>query len=111
MNALNIDPDNYLRIDSFSVPDSARAEFEAAMKRNMDFIAGLSGFRGHHVFHKTSGPTVMNVVTIAVWENRALLEAASAKVLAYYASIGFDPAASIAKWGVRGELGNFAVAP
>jgi antibiotic biosynthesis monooxygenase len=110
MNALHIDATNCLRIDSFSVPDAARAEFEGAMQRNMRFIAEQPGFRGHLVFHKSAGPTSMNIVTIAVWESRAAIEAATEKVRAYYASIGFDPGATLARFGVRAELGNFVVA-
>ena len=95
------------RVDSFSMPDAAREEFEAAMRRNMAFIETLPGFRGHVVLEKTSGPTTFNVVTIAAWESREALEKAAVKVRAYYQKIGFDRSAMLARWGARLELGTF----
>jgi heme-degrading monooxygenase HmoA len=111
MPAIQIDldenPNLYFRIDSFTVPDAARAEFVAAMRRNMAFIETLPGFRGHLVFEKTGGPTSFNLVTIAVWENSEAIEKAGVEVRAYYQKIGFDPPAMMARWGVKGELGNY----
>ncbi len=49
-------PDACFRIDSFTVPDAARAELEATMHRNMDFIRTLPGFLGHVAFEKRAGP-------------------------------------------------------
>lgn len=100
-------PDLRFRIDSFSVPERARAEFEAAMQRNMAFIATLPGFRGHVVFDKVAGPGRFDVVTIAAWESDAALAAAGAQVRAYYAQIGFDPQKMISEWGATGELASF----
>ncbi|HKA90918.1 MAG TPA: antibiotic biosynthesis monooxygenase family protein [Haliangiales bacterium] len=100
-------PDLQFRVDSFFVPDAARAEFEAAMRRNLSFLEKLPGFRGHLVLEKSGGPTSFNVVTIAVWDNPQAIEAAGKDVRAYYQKIGFDLPAQLAKWGVRAELGNF----
>lgn len=111
MHALQIDlesdPTLCFRVDSFFVPDAVRAEFQAQMRRNLEFIAKLSGFRGHLVFEKTGGPTTFNVVTIAVWESRAALDKAGLQVRAHYQQIGFDMPAQLARWGVKAELGNF----
>lgn len=112
MSTITIDPRavpaQQLRVDSFSVPREARAEFEASMRRNLAFISKLAGFQGHVVLEKASGPSAFDIVTIAAWESRAALDAAGAAVRAYYAEIGFDPPAAMARWGVRGELGNYA---
>src|SRR5262245_3209463 len=71
MTAVTIDvdkhPDRCFRIDSFSVPESARAEFEAAMLRNLKYLETLPGFMGHVVFEKADGPTSFNIVTLAAW--------------------------------------------
>jgi hypothetical protein len=77
------------------------------MRRNEAFLETLPGFRGHIVLEKTGGPTTFNVVTIAAWESREAHEAAKAKVRSYYLSIGFDPSAMMAHWGVRAERGEF----
>jgi heme-degrading monooxygenase HmoA len=107
---LDADPDLQFRIDNFSVPEEARAEFEQAMHRNLAFLETLPGFRGHLMFEKTDGPTAFNVATIAVWQSREAIEAAGAKVRAYYESIGFDAAALLSRLGIKGEMGNFRAA-
>src|SRR5262245_36440585 len=96
-----------LRVDSFFIPELARGEFEAAMRRNLAFIEKLPGYRGHLVLDKTSGPTEFNVVTIAVWESQDAYDRAAAEVAAYYARIGFDGAGTLARWGARAEIGAF----
>ena len=104
---LESDPELQFRIDNFSVPEGARAEFEQAMHRNLAFLETLPGFRGHLVFEKTSGPTAFNVATIAVWQSKEAIDAAGATVRAYYESIGFDAAALMSRLGIKAEIGNF----
>ena len=94
------DPHLFFRIDSFIVPDAAREEFEAAMRRNMEFLRTLAGFRGHVVFEKREGDSSYNLVTIAAWENREVVARARDEVRAYYQRIGFDMAATLKRWGV-----------
>ncbi len=105
---LDTNPNLYFRIDNFSVPDAAREEFEAAMRRNLTFIRTLPGFLGHVVFEKRGGPTAFNIATIAVWENKEALDKASVQVGAYYQKIGFDTSSALARWGVKAEVGTFS---
>jgi heme-degrading monooxygenase HmoA len=105
---LDFAEDLSFRVDSFSVPDAARGEFDAAMRRNLVFIQELAGFRGHVVLDKSGGPTAFNVVTIAAWQSRSAHEAAGEAVRAHYERTRFDLAAALARWGVVAELGNFA---
>ncbi len=105
---LDNNPNLYFRIDNFSVPDGAREEFEAAMRRNLTFIRTLPGFLGHVVFEKRGGPTAFNIATIAVWENKEALDKASVQVGAYYQKIGFDTSSALARWGVKAEVGTFS---
>jgi heme-degrading monooxygenase HmoA len=109
---INIDiernPNLYFRIDNFSVPDAARAEFEAASRRNRAFIHTLPGFLGHVVFEKRGGPTTFNIATIAVWENKEAMDRAGLAVRAYYQKIGFDMGSTLARWGVKAEIGTFS---
>jgi len=97
---LNRDPQLFFRIDTFTVPASARDEFEAAMHRNMGFIRTLPGFRGHLVFEKREGASPYDIVTVAAWESREAVERAGKEVRAYYQRIGFDMPASLKRWGV-----------
>ena len=104
---LEANPNLQFRIDNFYVPDAAREEFEAAMRRNMNFLETLPGFLGHVAFEKTGGPASFNVVTIAVWASRDAIDKAGEQVREYYKRIGFDMPAMLARWGVRMERGEF----
>ncbi len=104
-------PNFRYRIDAFQVPEGSRAGFEAAMNRNLAFLRTLPGFLGHAVYAKSAGPTRFDVVTVATWESQEAADRASEQVRAYYARIGFDPPAAMARWGVKGELGFFRPVP
>ncbi|ACL63931.1 Antibiotic biosynthesis monooxygenase [Anaeromyxobacter dehalogenans 2CP-1] len=106
---LENDPSLQFRIDAFEVPEDARAEFEAAMRANLEVLAGLPGFRGHLVFRQTGGPSRFGLITLAVWESRAALDAAATAVRAHSERIGFDRTAALARWRVRSELGGYEV--
>lgn len=91
MAAITLDFENHpqvrFRIDNFSVPASARADFQAAMQRNFAFIQTLPGFQCHLVFEKASGPSTFNVVTVAVWESPEAIEKAIVAKRDYYEKI------------------------
>jgi heme oxygenase (mycobilin-producing) len=95
-----LSPDGVYLIDTFTVPQAARPEFEAAMRRNRAFIRGLAGFRGDAVFVRQQGNATFEIATIAAWESPAVIAAARAEVEAFYARIGFDMPAALASWGV-----------
>ena len=103
-------PDARYRIDTFSVPASARAEFDAAARRNFEFIRAQPGFLGHWVLEKTAGPGRFDVVTVAAWESQEAIDRAAVAVRAYYQRIGFDPPAFMAARGIAGEIGTFRAA-
>lgn len=92
-------PQGVYLIDTFTIPGAARADFEAATKRNRDFIRTLPGFRGDAVFARAQGDT-WDVATIAAWDDQQAITAAKDKVSAYYKQIDFDPATTMKKWGV-----------
>jgi heme-degrading monooxygenase HmoA len=101
------DPDVCYRIDTFAVPESARAELEATMRRNMEFLRGLPGFRGHAVFEKRAGPAAIDLVTVAAWESAEALARAGEAVRAHYREIGLDLPALLARWGVTMQRADF----
>lgn len=92
-------PEAVYLIDTFHVPAAARAEFETAMRRNREYIRTLDGFRGDAVLLRKQGEA-FDIATIAVWESPAAIARAKDEVAAFYHRIGFDMAASIARWGV-----------
>lgn len=104
---LRAHPHLQFRIDAFEVPAASRAEFDAAMRRNLAFLGTLPGFLNHMVFEKASGPTNFNLVTIAVWESPEAIAAAGEKVRAYYQSINFDISAFLARLGISASLGYY----
>ena len=110
MTPLTIDadthPDVQLRIDSFTVPAAARAEFEAAMHRSAALLETLPGFLGHLAFEKTSGSSAFNIVTIAVWQSREAMASAVSRVQAHYQSIGYNPRATAERLGITAEIDN-----
>src|SRR5262249_7204931 len=108
---LQAHPNLQFRIDAFTVPVASRAEFEAAMHRNLSFLETLPGFVNHMVFEKTSGPTTFNIVTVAVWESPEAIAAASEKVRAYYQSIGFDVQTTLARLGITASIGYYNAPP
>ena len=95
-------PGGIYLIDTFKVPSSARGPFEAAMKRNRDFIRTLDGFRGDAVFLRKQGDA-FDIATIAAWESPEAIAHAKERVAAFYESIGFDMHAQIESWGVTLE--------
>ena len=105
--SLAADPELRYRIDAFNVPAAARPEFEATMHRNFAFISKQPGIMSHTVFEKTTGPTTFDIVTIAVWENQASIDAASEKVRAYYKEIGFDMPAMMSRLGITASPGYY----
>jgi heme-degrading monooxygenase HmoA len=108
---LRLDPDSLngleFRIDAFSVPIGSRNRFDALMRRNVAFIETLPGFLHHMMFEKTQGPTVYDIVTIAVWSGPEAIAAAREKVHAYYRTIGFDMATEFASLGIAASLGYY----
>lgn len=75
------------------------------------FLRTLPGFRGHAVYVKSARPSRFDVVTVATWESQAAVDHAVGQVRAHHGRIGFDPAAAMARWGVKAELGFFRPAP
>jgi len=92
-------PDGVYLIDTFVVPAAARVEFEAAMRRNREYIRTLEGFRGDAVLVRKQGES-FDIATIAVWDSPAAIAQAKDRVAAFYERIGFDMRAAIASWGV-----------
>jgi len=105
-------PDLRFHVDRFKVPEAARGEFEAAMTQNLRFLRTLPGFVGHTVLQNSSGgsPEALRpreLTTIVIWQNQQALEAAGARMKSHLAETGFDPAASLSKWGVTLERAVF----
>jgi heme-degrading monooxygenase HmoA len=95
-------PNGVYLIDTFAVPANARPAFEAAMRRNREFLRTLDGFRGDAIFVRAQGQS-FDIATIAAWENADAIGRAKDLVEEFYRRIGFDMQAAIAEWGVTLE--------
>jgi hypothetical protein len=102
-------PKLQFRIDSFSVPTAARADFEAAVRRNLDFIRTLPGFVGHLVFEKAGGPSNFNIVTIAVWESPEAIEKATVAVRPLLHADRVQLPRGDSTVGVKAEIGQYSM--
>lgn len=109
LSDLDKDPDVHIRLDSYCVPNEARAEFEAGVQRSVAFLETLPGFRAHLALAKESGGSAFNIVTIAVWQSSEAIANAVTKVQAYYQRIGYDPREAAARLGITAEVGNYYV--
>jgi heme-degrading monooxygenase HmoA len=81
------------RIDTFNLPDAARAEFERRARETIALLRQQPGFIRADWFEKVSGDGSVNVVTMAEWQDEASIKAAAQVVRAMHAANGFDAAA------------------
>lgn len=81
------------RIDTFTLPEAARAEFVAQSLRTISLLRTLPGFIRDRWFEKVSGPGTVNVVTMVEWQDAASIDNAIPAVRAMHAANGFDAAA------------------
>lgn len=102
-------PNLQFRIDQLQVPAAVRAEFDAAMARNLAFIERLPGFHWHLAFEQTSGSSTSNITTIAVWDSPEAIAKAQTEVRAYYERIGFEPREMFERLGITASMGNLYV--
>jgi hypothetical protein len=100
-------PDAQVLVDRFVVPLAARAELEAAMRRNTDFISTLPGFLGHLVLERERDATHRELITVVAWRDSSAIEHARQEVRAYYQRIGFDMPRTLERWGVTLDRGTY----
>ena len=78
------------RIDTFSVPQAARAEFERYSYEIIAFLRSQPGFIRDDWFERVAGDEAHDVVTIAVWKDDASIAAAGQAVRAMRSESGSD---------------------
>lgn len=95
------------RIDKFKVPGPARDEFMQNVCITHELLKTLPGFVQDLILEQTSGPGVFNIVTIAVWENAAVVEAAKQVVAAKRAELGFNPQDLLDRLGIEADMATY----
>ena len=76
-------------IDTFIVPEKAKQEFLERVSINRNFIKHLNGFIKDDAYERTDENGNLIYMTIAVWENEAVLKKAKEIVQAQYKKEGF----------------------
>lgn len=77
-------------IDTFIVPEKSKQEFLERVTINRNFIKHLNGFIKDHAYERTDENGNLIYMTIAVWENEAVLKKAKETVQAQYKKEGFN---------------------
>lgn len=78
------------RIDTFSLPDSARAEFERRSRKTIALLREQPGFVRDTWFEKIAGDGIVDVITMVEWRDEASIRRAGEVVRAMHAADGFD---------------------
>ena len=97
------------RIDTFTLPESAMAEFTARSAMTVDLLRRQPGFVRDHWFQKVAGDGSVNVITMVEWRDEASIAAAGQAVRALHAGADFDAAAFLQQYGVSRAV--YAEAP
>ncbi|MNX53878.1 hypothetical protein D3C86_845840 [compost metagenome] len=77
-------------IDKFIVPEKSKQEFLERALINRNFIKHLNGFIKDDAYERTDENGNLIYMTIAVWENEAVLKKAKETVQAEYKKEGFN---------------------
>jgi hypothetical protein len=77
-------------IDKFIVPAQSKQEFLERVTINRNFIRNLNGFIKDEAYERIDEHGNFIFMTIAVWENEAVLKKAKEAVQAEYKKEGFD---------------------
>ena len=88
------------RIDTFTLPEAARPEFERRSLQTIALLRRQPGFVRDTWFEKVAGDGSVNVVTMVEWENEQNIRAAGQAVRAMHAGNGFDAAAFVREHGI-----------
>lgn len=79
-------------IDTFIVPEKSKREFLERVRINRNFIKQLNGFIKDEAYERTDENGNLIYMTIAIWENEAVLKKAKETVQAEYKKQGFSMA-------------------
>ncbi len=97
------------RVDTFTVPPSARDEFLTNVHRTHDQLRALPGFDHDLILEKPSNDGVV-IMTLAAWENPDALAGAREAMRRRQQEDGFDPKALIDRLGITADLAEYTEA-
>jgi hypothetical protein len=95
------------RIDSFAVPQAARAAFMAEVQETKQFLAEQAGCLQNLILEQHSGSGRFNVVTVVEWEHPQAFANAKAAMMEKRRGSGFDPETFLKTLGVEANMSNY----
>lgn len=95
------------RIDSFAVPQAARAAFMAKVQETKDFLDEQAGCVQNLILEQHSGSDRFNVVTVVEWAHEEAFAKAKAAMMEARRGSGFDPEAFLKTLGVEANMSNY----
>jgi heme-degrading monooxygenase HmoA len=98
-------------VDKFVVPDQARVEFWANVRRTHAVLRTQPGFLADNLLEQSSGPGRFNVVTIVRWASAEDLAVARSAVERSHQEADFRPAEFFRQAGIEADLANYVDVP
>lgn len=95
------------RLDRFVVPHTAREEFLARVKATHQILNEQPGFIQDFLLEQPLDENTFALATVVEWENASFIEGARAVVKEMHQKIGFNAQETIARLGIKAELGNY----
>ena len=95
------------RIDSFAVPQSARAAFMAKVQETQAFLDEQAGCLQNLILEQHSGSDRFNVVTVVQWEHQEAFAYAKAAMMAERRASGFNPEIFLKTLGIDANMSNY----
>jgi heme-degrading monooxygenase HmoA len=96
-----------VRVDRFVVPDAARAEFLERVAQTHKLLRRQTGFIRDLLLESPTDTDATSIVTVAEWESQAVVDRVIPIVQAAHREAGFDPKATMARLGVKAEIGFY----
>jgi len=88
-------------IDTFIVPQEAKAEFIEAYERTAKILKTLPGFVEGYIYEKTDGSSQYNFLTTAVWKDEEAFKNAKQTISAEYQKLGINPKEIVEKLNIQ----------
>ena len=95
------------RIDKFTVPDAALAEFVTLAWQTHEVLRSQSGFVRDLILEQVSGPGQFNAVTFVESKDESSYNRAVEAVRRFHDAVGFDRKSVAARLGIVADIGNY----
>lgn len=101
------DTDRVYRLDRFTVPAGAHAEFLARVRQTHELLRAQPRFVRDVLLEKPADDGDTTLVTLVEWQDADAVPAARAVIQAWQTREGFSPPELIARLGIVADLGEY----